>query len=115
MGLTRGRFLKQGVAATGAMAAGLPLFVSACGRESAEKKVKRPDYGPLVEAGPELELPEGFRYVVISREGDPMSDGLPTPGIPDGTAAFPRAGGKLVLVRNHELFDPGEAIGPDLA
>lgn len=39
-----------------------------------------------------------------------MSDGLLTPGRPDGMATFPGTGGKVILIRNHELM-PGQA-GP---
>src|SRR5687768_12812219 len=46
-------------------------------------------YGPLRPAGPELALPEGFRYKVLSFTGKPMSDSVPTPGAFDGMAAFP--------------------------
>ncbi|MGH2690617.1 MAG: hypothetical protein ACRDKW_17680, partial [Actinomycetota bacterium] len=34
----------------------------------------------------DLWLPPGFRYRIISREGDPMSDGTPTPASHDGMA-----------------------------
>src|SRR5688572_25440718 len=35
-----------------------------------------------------LALPDGFRYTRLSRAGAPMSDGNPTPRLPDGMAAF---------------------------
>ena len=50
-----------------------------------------------------VDLPDGFSYTVLSREGEPMSDGLPTPGDHDGMAAFTGDNGRIVLVRNHEL------------
>lgn len=65
-------------------------------------------FGPLV-PDPKgiLDLPVGFSYTVISRTGDPMSDGLLTPDRPDGMAAFPAGGeGKVILLVNHELV-PG--------
>jgi secreted PhoX family phosphatase len=78
-------------------------------------------YGELVVAGPELALPNGFRYVVLNRQGEPMTDGKPTPGVFDGMAAF-AVGGKTRLVRNHEirtsatassvLGDPSKAYDP---
>lgn len=49
-----------------------------------------------------LDLPEGFSYRVISQVGDRMSDGLLVPARPDGMGAFEGAGGKVILVRNHE-------------
>jgi secreted PhoX family phosphatase len=57
-------------------------------------------YGDLVDKG-DLMLPPDFNYVVISRQGDIMSDGNPTPGIFDGMGAFPGSG-CTVLIRNHE-------------
>lgn len=52
-----------------------------------------------------LNLPTGFSYKIISRNGDRMSDGLITPHNPDGMAAFPVKGKphQSLLIRNHEL------------
>lgn len=70
-------------------------------------------YGPLVR-DPEriLDLPEGFRYRVISRTGQRMDDGLKVPEMPDGMAAFAGPDGQVVLVRNHEnsLSDRGQPV-----
>ncbi|MDZ4306933.1 alkaline phosphatase PhoX [Allopontixanthobacter sp.] len=71
-------------------------------------------YGPLV-ADPAglLDLPQGFSYRVISKLGDRMADGLTVPDRADGMGCFDLGGGKLALVRNHELMpdnDPGGAI-----
>ena len=62
-------------------------------------------YGALVEAGPELALPQGFTYTVVSRSGQAMSDGILTPGAFDGMAAFALANGNMRLIRNHENRD----------
>ena len=59
-----------------------------------------------------LDLPEGFTYRVISRAGQTMTDGLKTPGKPDGMAAFAGKDGKVVLVRNHELALAMTRLGP---
>lgn len=59
-------------------------------------------YGILRRAGPELELPKGFTYSVLSYNGKPMSDGIPTPAAFDGMAAFPMRNGNIRLIRNHE-------------
>ena len=61
-------------------------------------------FGPLAD-DPEglLALPEGFRYTVISRRGEQMTDGFLVPGSHDGMAAFPGPGGHTLLVRNHEV------------
>lgn len=50
-----------------------------------------------------LDLPNGFRYRIISEEGSRLSNGAPVPGDFDGMAAFkgPKKG-TTVLVRNHE-------------
>ncbi|MBD1913400.1 MULTISPECIES: alkaline phosphatase PhoX [unclassified Leptolyngbya] len=57
-----------------------------------------------------LELPSGFRYRVISTEGQTMNDGYRVPGAFDGMAAFPGPDGSTILVRNHELM-PGALNG----
>jgi secreted PhoX family phosphatase len=61
-------------------------------------------YGPLV-PDPKgiLNLPRGFSYQIVSRQGDTMNDGLLVPGAPDGMATFPGPDGKMILVRNHEM------------
>ena len=64
----------------------------------------RAGYGPLVpDPRGKLDLPEGFRYRVISREASKLSDGTPVPGDHDGMAAFDGPGDTTILVRNHEL------------
>lgn len=50
-----------------------------------------------------LDLPVGFRYRVLQRAGDRMSDGRLVRPAPDGMAAFVGPGGTTVLMRNHEL------------
>jgi uncharacterized protein len=61
-------------------------------------------YGPLL-PDPQgiLNLPKGFSYKIISRQGTTMSDGLLLPGAPDGMATFAGPNGRTILVRNHEL------------
>jgi secreted PhoX family phosphatase len=61
-------------------------------------------YGPL-RADPQgiFDLPHGFRYRIIARQGERMADGLLRPGDPDGMAAFALADGKIGLICNHEL------------
>lgn len=68
-------------------------------------------YGPLV-ADPQglLDLPKDFAYRVISRLGETMSDGGTVPDAADGMGCFDLGGGKLALVRNHEL-KPGKDSG----
>ena len=50
-----------------------------------------------------LDLPPGFQYRILSRTGQPMSNGHPTPAAPDGMAAFAGDNGTTILIRNHEL------------
>ncbi|GAA2232104.1 PhoX family protein [Streptomyces nogalater] len=61
-------------------------------------------YGPLVpDPNGLLDLPKGFRYTVLSREGDLLRSGEgPVPTRPDGMAAFAGRAGRTHLVRNHE-------------
>ncbi|MGW2850349.1 alkaline phosphatase PhoX, partial [Streptomyces sp. NPDC001274] len=61
-------------------------------------------YGPLV-PDPDglLDLPKGFRYRVLSREGGPLRSGQGlVPSNHDGMAAFAGRHGHVHLVRNHE-------------
>lgn len=50
-----------------------------------------------------VDLPAGFTYRVLSSLGDPMDDGGTVPDHADGMGCFDLGGGKLALVRNHEL------------
>jgi len=73
-------------------------------------------YGALV-PDPEglLDLPPGFSYRLLSRLGDQMDDGGTVPDRADGMGCFDLGGGRLALVRNHELqpqHDGGGVAGP---
>lgn len=59
-----------------------------------------------------LDLPKGFSYEVISRQGEEMDDGLLTPALHDGMAAFPGADGTTMLVCNHENPARRQDFGP---
>lgn len=60
-------------------------------------------YGPLIpDPDGVLDLPRGFRYSVLSREGTVRPDGLPVPSRFDGMGVFPGRGRGSRLVRNHE-------------
>jgi uncharacterized protein len=96
----RRTFLRRATVAAGGLAIGGPLQAFAM-RMANASSVEADRYGPLVNMG-DLWLPEGFRYRVVSRQGDMMTDGSPTPGIFDGMAAFPTSTGLTVLIRNHE-------------
>jgi secreted PhoX family phosphatase len=105
--VTRRTFVKRWAAVGGGVALGGPL--SALAAQTAQGRTRRATgYGALLPTPEEdsgvvyLELPKGFRYRVISRDNEPMSDGNPTPGIFDGTGAYPGPRGTTILVRNHE-------------
>lgn len=92
---------------------GLKLY--ACGSSTSVEKaaVNVPlDYGPLVKdpAGV-LDLPQGFSYKVISKQGEVMNDGLLVPGKHDGMAAFSGASGRVIIVRNHEIVPTDKEFG----
>lgn len=59
-----------------------------------------------------LDLPQGFSYRVISRQGDEMDDGLLVPARADGMAAFPGMHGNINIVCNHENRPSHPGYGP---
>ncbi|MDF9798083.1 secreted PhoX family phosphatase [Catalinimonas alkaloidigena] len=69
-------------------------------------------YGALL-ADPQgiLNLPKGFSYKVIFRQGDKMTDGFFGPDYPDGMATFKGKNDRVILIRNHET-NPGHENGP---
>jgi secreted PhoX family phosphatase len=64
-------------------------------------------FGPLLStSGAPLDLPAGFRAVVVQRAGvDMLDDGRPVPGCFDGMDCFDAGDGRWVLLRNHEMGD----------
>ncbi|MEU9402731.1 alkaline phosphatase PhoX [Streptomyces sp. NPDC048242] len=98
---------RQVLASTSAVGAGI-VFTGALSElfagTAAARSLGRTGYGPLV-PDPDglLDLPKGFRYRVLSREGAPLRSGEgPVPSNHDGMAAFAGRGGRTHLVRNHE-------------
>lgn len=66
-----------------------------------------------------LRLPEGFRYFSFGWTGDVLGDGSRTPPNHDGMGIVGQRDGRLVLIRNHELWEdtgafalPGRAYDP---
>ncbi|HVE62854.1 MAG TPA: alkaline phosphatase PhoX [Mycobacteriales bacterium] len=94
---TRRRFIQA--AAVGGAASVAPF--RALAMQTATAAEKAAGYGPLVDKG-DLFLPAAFNYQIISRQGEPMNDGRPTPGIFDGMGAFIGTAGATTLIRNHE-------------
>ena len=102
-----------------AIAAGAATLGFAGLRRFWDRRIPGIGYGELVQDPNNLlDLPKGFRYHVLSRTGDPTSDGLLVPGAPDGMAAFRGSGGRTILIRNHELSADSlerSAFGPENA
>jgi len=59
-----------------------------------------------------LDLPAGFSYRIISRQGDEMDDGLLVPARADGMAAFSGTNGNINIVCNHENRPSHPGYGP---
>ncbi|MFI9585783.1 alkaline phosphatase PhoX [Streptomyces sp. NPDC052236] len=96
---------RQVLARTGALSAGI-AFTGAFSELFAGTAAARghSGYGPLIsDPAGLLDLPKGFRYRVLSREGEPMSSGEGmVPSNHDGMEAFAGRRGRVHLVRNHE-------------
>lgn len=122
--LTRKRFIQGTAAAGGGVALAGPLSALAARSAHAAPPERDPGYGPLRPTPEEdtgltfIALPKGFRYRVISRQGDPSfvvgPEGertpAPTPGIFDGMAAYRGRRGETILIRNHENRESGGEI-----
>ncbi|WP_405858628.1 PhoX family protein [Streptomyces sp. NBC_00090] len=103
---------RQILSSTGASVAGIAftgafseLFAgSAAAAGDLGKLGTRGGYGPLLpDPAGLLDLPAGFRYKVLSRQGEPLRSGEgPVPSNHDGMGAFPGRRGRVHLVRNHE-------------
>ena len=96
------RISRRSFIGVGGMSAAALVLGSKCvlAHESAA-----PDFDSRLVEDPNglLDLPNGFRYRIISEEGSRLSNGALVPGDFDGMAAFkgPKRG-TTVLVRNHE-------------
>ncbi|MGW0760408.1 alkaline phosphatase PhoX [Streptomyces sp. NPDC002814] len=101
---TRRQILARTGASVAAIAFAGNLTELFAGTASAQGNLGHTGYGPLV-PDPKglLDLPKGFRYRVLSREGAPLRSGEgEVPSHPDGMAAFAGRHGRVHLVRNHE-------------
>jgi secreted PhoX family phosphatase len=103
--VARRTFIRAGVLGTAMASATLMNRNLAAGAELLSGRVRKvmPTAADLVAAGPELGLPAGFTYKTFGEFGTAMSDGFVTPPIHDGMGVFDAGGGKLRIVRNHEL------------
>jgi len=97
--IDRRRFLQCVVAAAATPAAGCAIQ-----RNRVFSNELQPDPNRLID------LPQGFSYTVVSRQGHSMSDGLTVPGAHDGMAIFDGDDGRLIIVCNHELA-PTSTVG----
>ncbi|HKG27046.1 MAG TPA: alkaline phosphatase PhoX, partial [Thermomicrobiales bacterium] len=116
-GFDRRSFLKRaGVMTAATVAAGSGaevltrrLAAAAPGAGSARRAADKLGYGELEAQEPTnggdawLALPPHFKYSVLSRIGDPMTDGTLTPRSCDGMGAFADGQHGVRLVRNHEI------------
>jgi uncharacterized protein len=91
------------------------LAASGCMRTGLAATPGPVSYGPLLpDPNGLVDLPAGFSYRILSSLGDAMSDGGTVPDHADGMGCFDLGGGKIALVRNHELMpnqDGGGASG----
>ncbi|MGP4039210.1 alkaline phosphatase PhoX [Gracilibacillus sp. D59] len=114
-GLNRRDFLKAGGMSALALTVGSTGVMGLGSQALADSKDNPTSgfggYGPLVpDPNGILDLPKGFHYKIISKEGDLMTDGTEIPGAFDGMAAFEGPNNTTILVRNHELSS-GPAFG----
>ncbi|MET9502551.1 alkaline phosphatase PhoX [Streptomyces sp. NPDC006622] len=99
---------RQILARTGALGAGIAFSGALSelfpGTATAAQNLGHGGYGALVpDPHGLLDLPKGFRYRVLSREGDPLRSGEgPVPSNHDGMTALSGRHGRVHLVRNHE-------------
>lgn len=111
MTISRRRFF-QHAGAVAAGFAGLSRLLEASAKPQPYQS-ELEAYGELIDDPNRiLDLPKGFEYTVMSKTGDPMSDGFRTPGAPDGMAAFSLDKERVIVVCNHELTNDNTFPGP---
>jgi secreted PhoX family phosphatase len=110
----RRRFLQGAAGAATAVALGGPFqgftVLAGNGRDRQNTLRAIPD---LRDGQVRLHLPEGFSYRSFHDTEFPvtLTDGTSLPGRHDGMGAFALANGNVMLVRNHEVNNPGPAFG----
>lgn len=115
--MNRRSFLQGAAATAGGTALGGP-FAGFLARAAGAATAPRAALVPVPDERDgvvRLHVPQGFNYRSFhDTETGPivLSDGTVLPGRHDGMAAFPGPNGTTVLVRNHELNNPGPAFGP---
>jgi uncharacterized protein len=116
--LNRRTLLRGAAAAAGGAALGGPFlgFVNRAAMAAETSSVRSPVLGPVADLRDgqvRLWLPEGFQYRSFHDTESPVTldDGTRLPGRHDGMGAFRGPNGNVVLVRNHEINNPGPAFG----
>lgn len=113
MSHSRRQFMQQGLAFSAGFAGLSTLLRGPSAVGEVLTRTPRAGYGPLVpDPAGLIDLPAGFSYTAFSNAGGEMDDGLLIPGKHDGMAAFAGTGGRVVLVRNHELEETWTSRGP---
>jgi secreted PhoX family phosphatase len=110
------RTLLRGTAAAGGALIGGPFLGFVNRADATATATHAPRLGPipdLRDGKVRLWLPEGFQYRSFHDTESPVTldDGTALPGRHDGMGAFRGRGGRYILVRNHELNNPGPAFG----
>jgi secreted PhoX family phosphatase len=103
--VARRSFIRMGVVGSAVASAALMDRNLVAGAEMLHSHLRtvRPRAAGLSPAGAELALPAGFTYKTFGQFGTAMTDGFITPPIHDGMGVYDAGGGKLRIVRNHEL------------
>jgi uncharacterized protein len=112
----RRRFLQGAAVAVGAATLGGPFqgFTALAAGAGATPAFRRLRAVPDLRDGQvRLWLPDGFAYRSFHDTEFPvvLDDGTNLPGRHDGMGAFPAENGNVILVRNHEVNNPGPAFG----
>ena len=114
--IDRRTFLRRAAASAGVIALGGPfqgfvqLAAAASGKPAFRDLRAIPD---LRDGNVRLWLPEGFHYRSFHDTEFPVTldDGTNLPGRHDGMGAFQGPNGNVILIRNHEINNPGNPFG----
>ena len=111
----RRTFLRGAAATAGAAALGGPFQGFVATAFGASSKPDFRDLGPIPDqrdGAVRLWLPDGFKYRSFHDTEFPvvLDDGTLLPGRHDGMGAFAGPNGNSILIRNHEVNGPGDAV-----
>jgi len=113
----RRTFLRGAGAAAGAAVLGGPFLGFAAQANAISSKPKFRGLRAVMDERDDAErlwLPEGFHYRSFHDTEFPVTldDGTALPGRHDGMGAFEGPNGNSILIRNHEVNNPGSPFGP---